>query len=108
LLPGCRPANGAGLGGFAELLSPSQAGLPGQEGYLTDRVAPISALLADACCDTFMAGKRHMGEDREQIPAARGYQRDLALVPGGLLPFPLNQPLVPRLVFTDFPGRVQT
>jgi arylsulfatase len=73
----------AGLGNMAEFPAPNQAGVPGYEGYLTDRVAPISELLAEEGYNTFMAGKWHMGEDRELIPAARGFMRDLALIPGG-------------------------
>ena len=32
----------AGLGDMAEFMAPNQAGLPGYEGHLNDRVAPIS------------------------------------------------------------------
>jgi len=73
----------AGLGNMAEQMAPNQAGQPGYEGYLNDRVAPVSALLAESGYDTFMAGKWHMGEAPERWPAARGFQRDLALLPGG-------------------------
>lgn len=73
----------AGLGSMAEFPSPNQAGVPGYEGYLNDRVAPVSSLLKQAGYNTFMAGKWHMGEEPEHWPAARGFQRDLALIPGG-------------------------
>lgn len=73
----------AGLGNMAEQMAPNQAGQPGYEGYLNDRVAPVSALLAESGYDTFMAGKWHMGEAPERWPAARGFERDLALLPGG-------------------------
>ena len=73
----------AGLGNMAEFMAPNQAGLPGYEGHLNDRVAPISDLLKDAGYDTFMAGKWHMGEEPDQFPAARGFIRDLTLIPGG-------------------------
>jgi arylsulfatase len=33
--------------------------------------------------NTFMAGKWHMGEESDKIPAAQGFMRDLALLPGG-------------------------
>ncbi|MCF1709465.1 arylsulfatase [Tabrizicola sp. J26] len=73
----------AGLGAMAEFTASNQAGKPGYEGYLTDRVAPVAALLKDAGYDTFMAGKWHMGEEPDQFPAARGFLRDLTLIPGG-------------------------
>ena len=73
----------AGLGSMAEFPAPNQAGVPGYEGYLNDRVAPVSALLSDAGYNTFMAGKWHMGEEPERLPAARGFSRDLSLIPGG-------------------------
>ena len=73
----------AGLGNMAEFMAPNQKGNPGYEGYLNDRVAPISALLKDAGYNTYMAGKWHMGEEPEHFPAARGFMRDLTLIPGG-------------------------
>jgi len=73
----------AGVGNMAEFTAPNQKGEPGYEGYLSDRVAPISSLLQAAGYDTYMAGKWHMGEEPEHWPAARGFARDLALIPGG-------------------------
>lgn len=73
----------AGLGNMAEFVAPNQKGQPGYEGELNDRVAPISALLQAAGYNTFMAGKWHMGEGPDKIPAAQGFIRDLALLPGG-------------------------
>jgi arylsulfatase A-like enzyme len=73
----------AGLGNMAEFMAPNQAGNPGYEGHLNDRVAVLPELLKDAGYNTFMAGKWHMGEEPEHWPAARGFQRDLTLIPGG-------------------------
>jgi arylsulfatase len=73
----------AGLGNMAEFMAPNQKGKPGYEGYLNERVAPVSALLKDAGYHTYMAGKWHMGEEPDQWPAARGFTRDLTLIPGG-------------------------
>jgi arylsulfatase len=73
----------AGVGNMAEFMAPNQAGNPGYEGVLNDRVAPIPALLQAAGYNTFMAGKWHLGEEPDQIPAARGFMRDLTLLPGG-------------------------
>ncbi len=73
----------AGLGAMAEFTASNQKGVPGYEGYLNDRVAPLPALLRDAGYHTYMAGKWHMGEEPERFPAARGFERDLTLIPGG-------------------------
>ena len=67
----------AGLGNMAEFMAPNQKGKPGYEGYLSESVAPLPALLKDAGYNTYMAGKWHMGEEPEHYPAARGFMRDL-------------------------------
>jgi len=73
----------AGLGNMAEFMAPNQKGRPGYEGHLNRRVAPIAALLRASGYHTYMAGKWHMGEEPDQFPAARGFERDLTLIPGG-------------------------
>ena len=73
----------AGLGNMAEFTAPNQRGKPGYEGYLSDRVASFPALLRAAGYHTYMAGKWHMGEEPAHWPAARGFERDLTLIPGG-------------------------
>nr|MCU0855894.1 sulfatase-like hydrolase/transferase [Paracoccaceae bacterium] len=73
----------AGLGNMAEWTAPNQEGVPGYEGYLNERVALLPELLKEAGYNTFMAGKWHMGEEPEHWPAARGFDRDLSLIPGG-------------------------
>ena len=73
----------AGLGNMAEFVAPNQKGKPGYEGHLNDRVVPVSSLLKDAGYNTYMAGKWHMGEEPERWPSARGFTRDLTLIPGG-------------------------
>ncbi len=73
----------AGLGNMAEFTASNQKGKPGYEGYLNERVAPVASLLKEAGYHTYMAGKWHMGEEPDQFPAARGFERDLTLIPGG-------------------------
>jgi arylsulfatase A-like enzyme len=71
-----------GLGNMDEWIAPNQTGKPGYEGYLNDRVATLPQLLKDAGYHTYMAGKWHMGKATNQIPAARGFERDFALLDG--------------------------
>ena len=73
----------AGLGNMWEDLAPNQKGQPGYEGHLNDRVAPLPAVLKQAGYRTFMAGKWHLGRDETTSPAARGFDRSFALLPGG-------------------------
>ncbi len=73
----------AGLGNMWEDLAPNQKGQPGYEGHLNDRVAPLPAVLKQAGYRTFMAGKWHLGRDEATSPAARGFDRSFALLPGG-------------------------
>jgi arylsulfatase A-like enzyme len=73
----------AGLGNMAEFMAPNQKGKVGYEGHLSDRIVPIPMLLKNAGYNTYMAGKWHMGEEPQHFPAARGFMRDLTLIPGG-------------------------
>jgi arylsulfatase len=89
----------AGIGNMAEWTGPIQRGKPGYEGHLNARVVSVATLLRDAGYHTCMAGKWHLGEKREQWPAARGFERDFSLLQGagshwsdmlGLLPSELK------------------
>jgi arylsulfatase A-like enzyme len=73
----------AGFGNMAEFLAPNQKGRQGYEGYLNKSVAPLPALLRQAGYHTYMAGKWHMGDEPAHFPAARGFERDFSLIPGG-------------------------
>jgi arylsulfatase len=73
----------AGLGNMAEFMAANQVGRPGYEGHLNSQVVSVATLLRNAGYDTFMAGKWHLGEEPDHFPAARGFLRDLALIPGG-------------------------
>lgn len=92
-----------GLGNMNEMTAPNQRGVPGYEGYLNDRVATLPQLLKDAGYHTYMAGKWHLGKDPEHIPAARGFERDFALLDGAgsywdMMNFSAN---TPKSTFTE-------
>ncbi len=71
-----------GLGNMDEWTAPNQRGVLGYEGYLNDRVATLPQLLKDAGYHTYMVGKWHLGKTPEQIPRARGFERDFTLLDG--------------------------
>jgi arylsulfatase len=71
-----------GLGNMDEYTAPNQVGKAGYEGHLNDLVVTIPQLLKDAGYHTYMAGKWHLGKSPDKIPAARGFERDFALLDG--------------------------
>jgi len=71
-----------GLGNMDEWTAPNQRGVPGYEGYLNSQVATLPQLLKDAGYHTYMVGKWHLGKQPDQIPAARGFERDFSLLDG--------------------------
>lgn len=73
----------AGLGNMGELLAPNQVGQPGYEGVLNQRVASVAELLQDNDYHTYMVGKWHLGMNPDQIPHARGFERDFSTLVGG-------------------------
>ncbi len=73
----------AGLGNMGELNAPNQIGKPGYEGVLNNRVASVAELLRESGYHTYMAGKWHLGLKPDQIPHARGFERDFSLLVGG-------------------------
>lgn len=73
----------AGIGSMLEVVRPDFAGAPGYEGYLNDRVVTFVELLRDAGYRTLMSGKWHLGQTEGSHPAARGFERSFALLPGG-------------------------
>lgn len=73
----------AGMGNMAEFLGPRQKGKPGYEGHLNNRVASLATVLRGAGYHTYMAGKWHLGEEPQNRPAARGFERDFTLLQGG-------------------------
>ena len=73
----------AGLGSMGELLTPNQEGKPGYEGHLNDRVVSVATLLGEAGYFTCMAGKWHLGDDLQQDPSRKGFQRSYTMLQGG-------------------------
>ena len=71
-----------GLGNMDEWTAPNQRGVPGYEGYLNNQVTTLPQLLKDSGYHTYMVGKWHMGKSPDQIPAARGFERDFSLLDG--------------------------
>ena len=92
-----------GLGNMDEWIAPNQAGKAGYEGYLNNRVVTMPQLLKDAGYHTYMAGKWHMGKAPDQIPAARGFERDFSLLDGGGSYWDMTNlsGASPRSVFTE-------
>jgi len=92
-----------GLGNMNEWIAPNQAGVPGYEGYLNNRVATLPQLLKDAGYHTYMVGKWHLGKAPDQIPRARGFERDFSLLDGGGSYWNMMNitAAVPKSVFTE-------
>ncbi len=85
----------AGLGNMKELMAENQAGQPGYEGHLNERVVTVARLLRDSGYRTYMAGKWHLGRGPGLLPRDRGFERTFAMLEGsgnhfsnkGILPF---------------------
>jgi arylsulfatase len=92
-----------GLGNMNEWIAPNQAGVPGYEGYLNNRVVTLPQLLKDAGYHTYMVGKWHLGKQPDQIPRARGFERDFSLLDGGGSYWDMTNitALAPKSVFTE-------
>ena len=56
--------------------------IPGYENHLSDRVAPMPALLRAAGYHTNTAGKWHLGTAAEHSPQAAGFERSFSLLHG--------------------------
>lgn len=91
-MPSCSPSRSvllsgtdnhqAGVGTMDYAIRPNQKGKPGYEGYLNDRVAPISSVLKDAGYHTYMVGKWHLGDKPNYLPSDRGFEQSFALLQG--------------------------
>jgi arylsulfatase len=92
-----------GLGAMGEWTAPNQQGVPGYEGYLNRNLATLPELLRGAGYHTYMVGKWHLGKAPDQIPAARGFERDFALLDGAGSYWDMTNLAAntPRSVFTE-------
>jgi arylsulfatase len=92
-----------GLGNMDEWTAPNQRGVPGYEGYLNNRVVTLPQLLKGAGYHTYMVGKWHLGKAPEQIPAARGFERDFSLLDGAGSYWDMTNftAAAPKSVFTE-------
>jgi arylsulfatase len=92
-----------GLGTMDEWIAPNQVGVPGYEGFINKRVVTLPQLLKATGYHTYMVGKWHLGKAPDQIPAARGFERDFTLLDGGGSYWDMTNVTgaSPRLVFTE-------
>ena len=72
----------AGLGNMSEWTAPNQRGVPGYEGVLSQQVVSFANLLRDGGYHTYMTGKWHLGKQPNEIPRARGFERDFSMLDG--------------------------
>jgi arylsulfatase A-like enzyme len=68
-----------GVGNMKELLADNQFGKPGYEGALNSRAVTIATMLREAGYHTYMAGKWHLGQTKEQLPASQGFEESVVL-----------------------------
>jgi arylsulfatase len=61
---------------------PMKGVMPGYEGHLSDRVAPLPRVLQQAGYHTYMAGKWHLGTEAENSPKQAGFERSFGVVDG--------------------------
>jgi len=72
-----------GMGNMIEIMADNQFDQPGYEGFMSNRVVTVATLLKDAGYHTYMAGKWHLGKTKDSLPAARGFERSIALMESG-------------------------
>jgi arylsulfatase len=105
VLPTCSPSRSvllsgidnhlAGMGTMGEISTPEMEGHPGYVGYLNFEVAALPEVLQANGYHTYMAGKWHLGDEKETRPHARGFEETFALLPGGGSHWNDRRPLSP-------------
>jgi arylsulfatase A-like enzyme len=78
-----RDNHDVGVGNMKELLADNQLGKPGYEGGLNSQAVTIATMLKEAGYHTYMAGKWHLGQTKEQLPASQGFEDSVVLGEGG-------------------------
>ncbi len=61
---------------------PLEGQMPGYEGHLSGRIAPLPRVLLDAGYHTYTAGKWHLGEAVENSAKAAGFERSFGVAEG--------------------------
>lgn len=92
----------AGIGSMAEEMLPEQRGRKGYEGFLSEDVVTLPALLRDGGYQTYLSGKWHLGTGEEQRPNAQGFQTSFALLNGAAHHFDQTglASVVPKALYT--------
>ncbi len=81
-----------GMGTMYEYMAPNHEDLDGYEGTLKTDVPTIAEMLQANGYHTYMAGKWHLGKEKEQIPANRGFERSFSMLSGAGSYFSMNGP----------------
>jgi len=81
-----------GLGNMYEYTASNQLNEKGYEGYLTNDAPTIAEILRDNGYHTYMAGKWHLGKDKDHIPLAQGFERSFSMLSGSGSYFSLDGP----------------
>lgn len=76
-------SHGAGMGNMIEHIAPNQRNHKGYEGHLSENVVSVASLLKDSGYHTYMAGKWHLGNEKNQLPSNRGFEQTFVLLEGG-------------------------
>ena len=61
---------------------PLEGVLPGYEGHLSDRIAPLPSVLRSAGYHTYTVGKWHLGTAPEHSPKAAGFEHSFGVMEG--------------------------
>lgn len=81
-----------GMGTMHEYMAPNHEGQPGYEGVLSTEVPTVAEILRDNGYHTYMAGKWHLGKERDHLPRARGFERSFSMLSGAGSYFSMNGP----------------
>ncbi len=120
VLPTCSPSRSvllsgtdnhvAGMGTMGEIKTPEMEGHPGYVGYLNFEVTALPEVLQAGGYHTYMAGKWHLGHEKDTTPHARGFEETFALIPGGGSHWSDRKPLSPPqiMVYSRNGSEVET